>query len=306
MPGPSTGSPLVLSYKGLAPDRELLDWARAGWLGGIVLFKDNCFEESALKGAVSQLRNASPHVLYVMIDEEGGRVRRLPDSAESMPDLRSYEGRSAADVAFDYTRMATRLQGLGIDTLLAPVVDIGDPSSEWLHSRTFSDSPNDVARMARAVIEALRPSGVRSCAKHFPGTGRVTLDPHLSPVISEIGYQEWHAHEASPFRAAIDAGVPMVLVGHQIMRGFGEILPACLSHRIVADFLRGQLRYRGLVLTDDLAMGATSRSFPIEESLRLALEATCDLILICNDRELQRRAVAAWQTRAEAESHSNV
>ena len=97
----------------------------------------------------------------------------------------------------------------------------------------------------------------------------------------------------------------MILVGHQIMKGFGEILPACLSRRIVDDFLRSQLRFRGLVLTDDLAMGATSRTFPIEESLRLALEATCDLVLICNDRELQRRAVTTWQETIGSTSRSS-
>ena len=160
MSGQNPGSPLVLSYKGADPDRELLDWARAGWLGGVVLFKDNCVEESALRAAIALLRDASPHPLHVMIDEEGGRVRRLPDAPESMLDLRSYEGRSVDDVAHGYEAVARRLRALGIDTLLAPVVDIGDPAADWLRSRTLSDSPAGVALMARAVVAALQSTGV--------------------------------------------------------------------------------------------------------------------------------------------------
>jgi beta-N-acetylhexosaminidase len=290
-------TPLVLSYKGLTPDAELMEWVHAGLVAGIVLFRDNCTDETALSAAVSSLRRQSPHDLYIMIDEEGGRVRRLLDAPGSMSDLRSYEGGSVTGVAKAYCAVAQRLKSLGIDTLLAPVVDIGDDGAEWLNSRTISHDPDRVAEMAKAVIPAIQVEGIHACAKHFPGTGRVTLDPHHGPVVCHINPGEWERQERIPFDAAIAANVDMVLVGHQIMEGFGETLPACLTSAIPKFLLRRHLGYQGLILTDDLGMGAIARMFPIEEASERALESGCDLILICNDRDAQRGAVTHWATR---------
>lgn len=290
-------TPLVLSYKGLTPDNELLEWIRDGMVAGIVLFRDNCADDSALRDAIASLRESSPTGLYLMIDEEGGRVRRLPDSATSMTDLREYEHRPLQNVCDAYSAVATRLKALDIDTLLAPVIDIGDDGAEWLNSRTISHDKNQVAYLASLVVPAIQSSGIHACAKHFPGTGRVTLDPHHGPVVCKIGVNEWEEQERVPFDAAIAANVDMILVGHQIMEGFGETLPACLTLEIPQFLLRRHLGYRGLILTDDLGMGAIARMFPIEEAIERAADSGCDLILICNDRDAQRRAVLHWSTR---------
>lgn len=290
-------TPLVLSYKGLTPDSELLGWAKDGLLAGIVLFRDNCADESALCDAIAALRVSSPHKLYLMIDEEGGRVRRLPEAASSMPDLRDYEHRQLQDVANAYAAVARRLKSLDIDTLLAPVVDIGNDGAEWLNSRTISHDAIRVAEMAEVVIPAIQDEGIHACAKHFPGTGRVTLDPHHGPVRSSIDMDEWETHERIPFDAALAAHVDMVLVGHQILETLGESLPACLTPTIPTLALRRYLRFPGLILTDDLGMGAISSMFPIEEAVERAVDAGCDLVLICNDRDAQRRAVHHWNTR---------
>lgn len=294
-PAPSAPtSPLVLSYKGMAPDQELLGWLEDGAVGGVVLFRDNCVEEAVLREAISLLRRTALGPLYIMIDEEGGRVRRLPDAPSSMGDLRSYESRTLPEIAMAYESVALRLKSLGIDTLLAPVVDIGHEGAEWLNSRTLSHDAERVAEMTAAVIPAIQSMGIHACAKHFPGTGRVTLDPHHGPVTCPIKVNEWNAHERIPFDAAMSAAVDMILVGHQVMEGFGETLPACLSPAIPKMLLKKHMGYQGLVLTDDLGMGAIARSVPIEESVDLALRAGCDLVLICNDRDIQRRAVAHW------------
>ncbi len=287
-------SPLVLSYKGLSPDQELLDWLAAGVVGGIVLFRDNCTDETELRDAIASMRSASPHPLYIMVDEEGGRVRRLLDGPGSMTDLRSYETRSPVQIGELYAGVARRLHSLGIDTLLAPVVDIGHDGADWLNSRTLSHDKTCVAEMAGAVIPAIQSQGVHACAKHFPGSGRVVLDPHQGPVTCPIALDQWGVHERIPFDAAIAAGVDMILVGHQIMEGFGETLPACLAPAFPKFLLKRHLGYEGLILTDDLGMGAIARTTPIEAAIAAALRAECDLVLVCNDRNLQKRAVAHW------------
>lgn len=266
-------------------------------LGGIVLFRDNCADEAVLRQSIRRLRESSPYPIYIMIDEEGGRVRRLPDAESSMHDLRSYESTPSSEIAGHYTRVAERLRDLDIDTLLAPVVDIGHPDAEWLNSRTLSHDPTRVAEMAHAVIPAIQQAGVHACAKHFPGSGRVALDPHHGPVTSSVSLDDLKSHELIPFAAAIADAVDMILVGHQVMNGLGETRPACLTPAIPRMLLKTHMGFKGLVLTDDLGMGAIARAMPIEDAFDAALQAGCDLVLICNDRQAQRRAVEHWATQ---------
>lgn len=296
----SYDSPLILSYQGTMPDAELLQWVRQGLVAGVVLFRDNCVDEALLRGSIAHLRSVSPRRLRVMIDEEGGRVRRLSDAAVSMRDLRDYADTPPHQVADAYRDVAERLVDLGIDTLLAPVVDVGDPGADWLNSRTFSNESARVAEMATAVIPAIEICGVHACAKHFPGSGRVRMDPHHGPAASAVTPAQFDTHERIPFEAAIAAGVRLILVGHQIMTGFNDNVPACLSRRIVTDLLRGQLAFNGAILTDDLAMGAIARSYPISDAVTRALEAGCQLLLVCNDREAQRAAVETLRERRVA------
>jgi beta-N-acetylhexosaminidase len=288
-------SPLVVSYDGAQPDSELLEWVTAGAVSGVVIFRENAPTERDLVAAIQRLRRAAPRRFHIMVDEEGGRVRRLPDSATSMASLRSYSGRDPQDVALEYAATAIRLTGLGIDTLLAPVVDLGGSESEWLRDRTFSDDPQRVAELARAVIPAIQEENVAACAKHFPGMRAVAADPHASKSYDATPPSEWEKTDAVPFRAAVTAGVRMVLVGHQHVMGFDPMRPACLSPLIVQVLLRERLGFAGLVLSDDLAMGAIAESVAIEDAVRDARAAGCNLILVCRSRELQRRAVAAWQ-----------
>ena len=290
-------SPLVLSYSGVSPDSELLDWIAEGLVAGIVLFADNAPTDDHLAAGIERIRKVAPHPIRVMVDEEGGRVRRLPKGPSSMPALRDYSRKSAEAVAKAYGRVSGRLRALGIDTLLAPVVDVGSPAAQWLHERTYSDAAEEVATMARTVIEAVQDSGIDCCAKHFPGSRGVRQDTHGGPAADATPPREWDTVDAVPFRAAIEAKVRMVMVGHQRLMAFDALRPACLSPLIVGALLRERLGFSGLVVTDDLAMEAISLSYPIEKATAAAVEAGCDLVLICGNRPLQRRAVTDFRER---------
>jgi beta-N-acetylhexosaminidase len=297
----SMPSGLVLSYDGVEPDAEFLEWLAAGLVAGVVLFQKNVRSDDHLRSAVASLRGTSPKPIRIMVDEEGGRVRRLPDAPVSMDALRSYQSRPPEVVAAAYGRVAARLVDLGIDTLLAPVVDVGAAESAWLRDRTYSDEPSKVASMARVVVPAVQNRGVAACAKHFPGTRAVRADPHQGVAVDPTPLSEWEQFDAPPFRAAILAGVQMVMVGHQRMMGFDATRPACMSPLITTVLLRERLGFQGLILTDDLAMGAIAKHYPIEDAVRASLAAGCDLVLVCQERILQRRAVAYWRERAPAD-----
>jgi beta-N-acetylhexosaminidase len=287
-------SPLIVSYDGAQPDSELMGWVKRGHVSGVVIFRENATQENLLQSATESLRKAAQGTFFIMIDEEGGRVRRLPDASESMPDLRSFARGEPDGVAAAYAAVANRLVRLGIDTLLAPVVDLGGGTSEWLCSRTFSDDPDDVARMACAVIPVVQRHGINACVKHFPGMRAVAADPHQGRAVDATPPSEWDRRDAVPFRAAVTAGVRMIMAGHQLVMGFDPTAPACLSPIVVGTLLRQRLGFAGLVLSDDLAMGAITDYFSIERAADSALTAGCNLILVCRDRDLQRRAVSFW------------
>lgn len=292
----SVASPLVLSYPEVRPDPELLNWVEAGLVGGVVVFRVNAPDDDTLAEAVQTLRGrAGERPFRIMIDEEGGDVRRLPDSDSSMHALRHYltDGHDAAACA--YVGVARRLRTIGIDTLLAPVVDVGGGEAGWLGLRTYSDDPDDVTHMAHAVITAVQNEGIDCCAKHFPGTRGVAHDTHLGAAEDPTPLTEWERRDAPPFRAAIAAGVHTVMVGHQKLLGFDATRPACLSPLIVSVLLRERMGFVGRILTDDLAMGAVSGNYPIESAVEAALAAGCNQVLICQDRVLQRRAIALWR-----------
>ncbi|HUU45757.1 MAG TPA: glycoside hydrolase family 3 N-terminal domain-containing protein [Acidobacteriota bacterium] len=296
-PGPcQIASPLVFSYPELRPDPELLAWIEAGLVAGVVIFGANAPDDDILTEAVRTLRrHAGERPFRVMIDEEGGDVRRLQETDRSMRPLRHYRTEGPAAAAQAYVGVARRLKAIGIDTLLAPVVDVSGPDAAWLGMRTYSDDPDEVAHMARAVITAVQNEGIDCCAKHFPGTRGVARDTHLGAAEDPTPLTDWERLDAPPFRAAITAGVRAVMVGHQKLLGFDAIRPACLSPLIVSVLLRERLGFIGCILTDDLAMGAVAGHYPIESAVEAALVAGCNQVLICHDRVLQRRAVTLWQ-----------
>lgn len=286
---------LVFSYDGMEPDDELLQWIRDGQVTGIVIFSDNAVDKQKLTDSIRILRATAPGAIRVMIDEEGGKVCRLPHGAESMRALRDYETQPMDTLSAAYHGVAQRLQRIGFDVLLAPVVDIGAPEAEWIHERTFSDSADAVVTMVRAVVPAIQNVGIASCAKHYPGSRTVRTDTHHGFAVSTCSIDEWQRTDALPFAASIESGVAMIMVGHQQMDQWDRGQPACMSRRIVTEILRDQLGFSGRIVTDDLAMHAISKQYPMEQAVAATLEAGCDDLLVCRNRDLQRRALTGFQ-----------
>jgi beta-N-acetylhexosaminidase len=283
---------LVLSYQGPAPDRELLDWIAAGRVGGVVLFADNCAFPAQLAAAIAQLKQAGPPSLQVMIDEEGGRVRRLPEALSPMPALAHYGAADAAPAAArDYAAVCRTLIKLGVTTLLAPVLDVGTKHNTWLAQRTFSETPQAVAEAARLIIPAVQDTGCAACAKHFPGLGGVADDLHGQQFVVDDSLELIEQRDLLPFQAAIAAGVHSIMVSHAIYTSLDAQYPAVFSPSIIGGLLRRRLGFAGEIISDDLAMGAIGQTLPIEKAIELAMRAGCDRLLICNDRSLQRRAI---------------
>ena len=262
---------------------------------GFILFKRNCREPRQVRDLVSALRDSVRRQdAPVLIDQEGGRVQRLaPPHWRRRAPWRSFGDMAAEqglDRAADAARIAAReiageLAELGISVNCLPLLDVPAPGGHAIiGDRAFSADPAVVAALGRAVCEGLLGGGVVPVVKHMPGHGRATLDSHLSlPVVDAP--EDDLAVDFAPFRALRD--MPWAMTAHVVYTAFDDSAPATLSAAVVERAIRGSIGYRGLLISDDLCMGALSGA-PAARA-RAAFDAGCDAVLHCNGELAEMR-----------------
>lgn len=274
-------SVLVAGFSGPDPRGAELSRLRRLSPSGVILFARNVQSAAQVRGLTRLLADELDHPL-VLLDQEGGRVDRLRPLLGSGPSPRRLASLGEGAVARHADETAHALAVLGVNFNCAPVLDLdeGDPRNGLL-DRCLSDDPGEAARLGRLVLEAHARHGVLSCLKHFPGLGRTDADTHATRPVVRVPASELLGREVVPFRLLLDRA-PSVMVSHAAFPGLGgEAAPASLCPAVVAGLLRRDLGYDGLVLTDDLEMGAVTDHSPGERAV-LALAAGCDLLLYCS------------------------
>jgi beta-N-acetylhexosaminidase len=267
--------------------------------GGIILFSRNI--EGPLQVARLcldlQQRALEYHgaPLFLAVDQEGGKVARLREPFTLFP------GNAAIGVsdqplkqALEFGRVtAVEMKLVGLNMDLAPVVDVRRGEIEkHLDGRSFGENPQHVGLLGKAVIRALQENGIMAVAKHFPGLGRASRDPHFHLPRIEVDTNELLSINLPPFKAAIEAGVSGLMSSHAVYPSLDPDMPATLSSSILSTLLRVKIGFEGLVLTDDLEMGAIASHWSVPEGASGALVAGADLLLICKDQNLVRQSAA--------------
>lgn len=244
-------------------------------LGGVLLFAYNIEDPKQLKELTAALKKANPRV-FIAVDQEGGKVQRLT-SRNGFEDFPAPELKKTAE----YQPMARVLAEHGFNVNFAPVVDLKNVKSPiGAHQRCFSDEPQSVVDYAKAFVEAHRQAGVLTSLKHFPGLGFARGDTHEGLVDITNTFQ---TQELLPFKQLVQTGhADMVMVGHVMNKNWDAHFPATLSATIIYKYLRQQAGFDGVVIADDLQMGAIQR-FSLEERSLRALQAGCDILLFSNN-----------------------
>ena len=295
---------------GSIPDRtvpaEMRALAREFDLGGVILFSRNIeapeqVVELAAEGEA--LGRTSP--AWVSVDQEGGRVARLKEPFTKWPPMATLgrAGQAAEALAARFaTALASELTAVGITLDYAPVLDIHtNPKNPVIGDRALAERADDVARLGRVIIKALQESGVAACGKHFPGHGDTSTDSHFELPLVEHPPDRLRAIEFEPFRAAIAERVAFIMTAHVLVPSLDADRPSTLSPNIVQALLRDELRFDGVILSDDLEMKAVSTRYPVPESAVDAIRAGCDGILICSgDLDLQARTLEALVRAVES------
>jgi beta-N-acetylhexosaminidase len=298
------GQRLMAGFEGTEFDGALERLIAGLYLGGLILFKRNVVSPQQIarlcRSAQECARACGLPPLLIAIDQEGGPVARLG------PPFTRFAGNPAMEDETDAERFAAitaaELAAVGITMNLAPVVDVvpeGLPGV--MAARVFAGGPDRVARLGCAVIEGLQRRGIMAVAKHFPGIGRTSLDSHLDRPVLEADVASLEDFDLIPFKAAVGCEVAGIMLSHILYPGLDPEWPASLSERIVRGLLRRRMGYTGIVMTDDLEMGAIERSGGLDWALRGLLKADVDLALICHTRAKIERAFRIM-TRASASS----
>lgn len=260
-------------------------------VGGIVYFAQNLLDPEQTTTMLANVKqfyadagNVAP---FIAVDEEGGTVVRVADNeafgAQDVGDasaLGSAGDTEAAKRAAE--QIADYLMPLGFNLDFAPVADVVDPlRSDTMGLRSFSSDAAVAADMVRAEVEGFRDKKMLCCAKHFPGIGAAAGDSHEGAITIEATNEELETVDLVPFRAAIEAGVPMIMVGHVSLPNIvGDSTPAPLSSAVVQGMLRDSLGYTGVIVTDSLSMGAITDYYTPAEAAVAALKAGCDIPLM--------------------------
>src|SRR5438309_5511217 len=263
---------------------------------GVILFSRNLQEPSQAAHLVNALQKLAPAMpLFVAIDQEGGRVARLPKGFTVFPGQGALGRAGTVELAYSFAEVtAKELRAIGVNMNLTPVLDINsNPENPIIGDRAFGNDPLQVETLGLAVIAGLQDNGVLACGKHFPGHGDTTSDSHKElPTVSH-GLDRLHEIELRPFAHCFQNGLAAVMTAHVRYPALDPEHPATLSPAILSDLLRSQLQFKGLVLTDDLEMHAILDHYSIETAAIRALNAGADILLISKDPERQAAAMDA-------------
>jgi beta-N-acetylhexosaminidase len=291
------GQLLIGSFPATSLTPELRSLAREFDLGGTILFSRNVEapeQVAELAGEAEALGRSMP--AWVSIDQEGGRVARLKEPFTRWPPMAVLGRANSDELAERFGRaLARELRAVGITLDYAPVLDIHtNPKNPVIGDRALAEKADEVARLGCVIIRALQKEGVAACGKHFPGHGDTSTDSHFELPLVEHPPDRLRAVEFEPFRAAIREGVAFIMTAHVHVPSLDENVPATLSPRIVQAILRDELRYQGVILSDDLEMKAVAATTPVPVAAVQAIKAGCDGVLICSgDVELQATTLEA-------------
>lgn len=262
--------------------------------GGVIFFARNVGSGEQLATLTNDLKayNKGKVPLFLAVDQEGGKVERIPYGGSRLPDPYEIGTKGEPSLWRDFgNTLGSQCAAMGCNVDFAPVLDIwSNPENTVIGRRAFGREAGVVSAAGTAVWKGILEKGVLPVVKHFPGHGDTREDSHVELPVVDRTMEELADRELIPFREAMEQGVPAVMVGHLLMTHLDHERPATLSPLVVNGLLRAELGFRGVVFTDDLTMGAVSKRWSVGEAAVLAVEAGCDQLLVCHGRE---NAVAA-------------
>ena len=277
---------LMLDLAGTSLADHERDQLQNPHIGGVILFARNVKSREQISALVKQIRAASAQVL-IAVDQEGGRVQRFRDGFTRFPPMQKLGDLVAQDSAAGLALtkdagwlMAAEVIACGLDISFAPVLDVDRDTSSIIGDRSFSDQPDAVIEVAQAFINGMHEAGMAATGKHFPGHGGIVADSHLEAPVDTRSWDELEAHDLKPFDA-LSGSLDGIMPAHIT---FPAVDPDSVgfSSFWLQTILRKRLGFEGVIFSDDLTMKGADIAGGYVDKAKLALDAGCDMILVCN------------------------
>lgn len=284
------GQQVMIGISGLALTADEKKFIVDRQIGGITLFGRNVQEPKQIWELCKEIQSLRHQTkdkipLFIAIDMEGGRVARLKAPFTQWPPVRKLGDIDSPTLSFHFAHaMGQELRAVGINVDWAPCVDIfTNPENKVIGDRALGDNAETVERHASAMIRGYLKSGIIPCAKHFPGHGHTLLDSHEELPVADHTLERLQEVELLPFKRAVKSRVEFIMAAHILFKNIDKDVPVTFSEVFLKKIVRGEMRYKGLVVTDDLGMKAMVKHYDLKEIPVRALQAGVDILLYCNE-----------------------
>jgi beta-N-acetylhexosaminidase len=297
------GQLCMIGFEGTEVTPDLREWIQEYQPGGIILFSRNLVHPVQIARLTNDLQAlAGSNPFLIAIDQEGGRVSRLPSGFTIFPPAATVAQSGSMELAYQAAAItAKELRAVGINMNMAPVLDIHtNPANPIIGDRAFGTEPEQVCLMTAATIAGLHDHQVLACGKHFPGHGDTSTDSHKELPVVHATRERLEAMEFRPFQHAIHHGLQAMMTAHVHYPALDPMNSATLSPTILSGILRQQMGFSGVILSDDLEMGAIVNHVSAGTAAVRSLQAGVDMVLVCKTRKLITDTVEAIRRAIEA------
>ena len=271
----------MIDLQGLSLEQSEKDKISHPNTGAVILFARNFENSRQVNNLIEQIRDARDGTILVAVDQEGGRVQRFQTDFTRLPAASAYAQTPELTQASGWL-MASELLAVGIDFSFAPVLDVDCGVNTVIGDRAFSQDALQVAQLASAFRQGMHAAGMAAVGKHFPGHGAVTLDSHIDLPVDDRNLASIKNKDLSPFIQLISEGLEAIMPAHIVYPEI-DALPAGFSEIWLQQILRQQLGFNGAIFSDDLSMQGAACVGDFNERAGLALQAGCDMVLVCNN-----------------------
>ncbi|MDR9854999.1 beta-N-acetylhexosaminidase [Paenibacillus sp. VCA1] len=270
-------------------------------VGGFIFYKNNIEStKQALRlfNDLKSVNRSNPVPLWMSVDEEGGRVTRMPNEFVKVPASKKIGSKDSEELAKGIGAILGReLSGFGLNMDFAPVLDVNsNPKNPVIGDRSFGSKADVVSRLGIATMEGIREQRVVPVVKHFPGHGDTSVDSHIGLPVVNHDLTRLRKLELVPFKAAIENKAEVVMIAHLLMPKLDPDHPASFSKKVITDILRGELGYQGVVISDDMTMGAIEKNYEIGKASVNAILAGGNIVLVGHDYAKEKTAIEALKT----------
>lgn len=282
------GQLVISGVNSTSIDSTIENLIKKRYISGVILFNRNISNAHQLLDLTNSIKNINKSntiPLFISVDEEGGIVSRLPKEFVKLP-KNNYIGKiNNSNFSYEVGKsIGKELSALGYNMDFAPVMDINsNPKNPVIGSRAFGNNKEIVTKLGIKTMEGIQSENIISVIKHFPGHGDTSVDSHIGLPIVNNDLTRLNKLELVPFKSAIKNGADVVMVSHILLPKIDSKYPASLSNKITTDLLRKELNFKGVIITDDMTMGAITENYDIGNAAVKALLAGSDIILVCHD-----------------------